>query len=150
MKSTRTYWNPLANENCKEWEPIEGSDGNLYQLTIAEDPVTGDYTRLTKFKSGYSTKAFGAKGHDYPEEIFVVSGRLYDEAFGVWLEPGYYASRPPGEVHGPFVADGDVVILEVSYPSQSVSKDGREQVAASDRQNTARFGPLSRHGCGGA
>ena len=121
MKSTKTYWNPLTQENNAVWEIIEGSDGNLTQLTIAEDRETGDYTRLTKFKSGYSTRTFGAKSHDYPEEIFVVSGRLYDEAFDLWLEPGYYASRPPGEVHGPFVADGDVVILEISYPSQSIA-----------------------------
>ncbi len=123
MKSTRTYWNPLASENSSEWEIIEGSEGNLSQLTIAEDPESGDYTRLTKFKSGYSTTAFGSKSHDYPEEIFVVSGRLYDEAFGIWLDPGYYASRPPGEIHGPFIADGDVIILEMSYPSQSVAQD---------------------------
>jgi len=122
LKTARTYWNPLDSEHSGEWEAIDGSDGNLSQLTIAEDHESGDYTRLTKFKGGYSTKAFGAKSHDYPEEIFVVSGRLYDEAFSVWIEPGYYASRPPGEVHGPFVADGDVVILEMSYPSQSVNK----------------------------
>ncbi len=67
----------------------------------------------------------GAKSHDYPEEIVVVSGRLYDKAFNMWLEPGCYASRPPGEVHGPFVADGDVVVLEMSYPSQSVDKDNQ-------------------------
>ena len=122
MKSTKTYWNPLAPENDSRWENIEGSQGNLCQLTIAEDSVSGDYTRLTKFKHGYSTKAFGAKSHDYPEEIFVVSGRLYDRAFDLWLEPGYYASRPPGEVHGPFVAEGDVIILEMSYPSQRLNK----------------------------
>lgn len=120
MKSTRTYWNPLSAQNDNEWEPIEGTEGNITQLTIAEDAESGDYTRLTKFKGGYSTAKFGAKSHDYPEEIFVVSGRLYDEVFNMWLEPGYYASRPPGEVHGPFIAEGDVVILEMSYPSQSV------------------------------
>jgi hypothetical protein len=120
VKSTRTYWNPLSKENSKDWEIIEGSDGNLLQLTIAEDPKSGDYTRLTKLKDGYSSKTFGAKSHNYPEEIFVVSGRLYDEAFGIWLEPGHYASRPPGEIHGPFIADGDVIILEFSCPGQSV------------------------------
>jgi len=119
MKSTQTYWNPLDIKNTGEWEDIEGSDGNLQQLTIAQDFETGDYTRLTKFKDGYSTKTFGAKSHAYPEEIFVVSGRLYDEAFEMWLEKGHYASRPPHEVHGPFIADGDVIILEISYPSQS-------------------------------
>ena len=121
MKSTKFYWNFLAQENEAAWEIIAGSDRNLSQLTIAEDPETRDYTRLTRFKSGYSTKFFGAKSHNYPEEIFVVSGRLYDEAFDLWLEPGYYASRPPGEVHGPFFADGDVVILEMSYPSQAIN-----------------------------
>ena len=123
MKSTKTYWNPLAIENFSKWSEIEGSNGNLWQITIAEDDKSGDYTRLTKFKNGYSSRDFGAKSHIYPEEIFVVSGRLYDEAWGIWLEPGYYASRPPGEVHGPFVADGDVVILEMSYPSQSINSD---------------------------
>ena len=120
MKSTRTYWNPLALKSDRDWEIVPGSEGNISQLTIAEDPETGDYTRLTKFKSGYSTEAFGTKSHNYPEEIFVVSGHLYDKAFDLWLKPGYYASRPPGEVHGHFIADGDVVILEISYPSQAI------------------------------
>lgn len=117
----------MDKQNAGEWEFIAGSDGNLSQLTIAEDPDpdSGDYTRLTKFKSGYSTIDFGSKSHTYPEEIFVVAGRLYDEAFEMWLEQGYYASRPPGEVHGPFIADGDVVILEMSYPSQSIAEDDR-------------------------
>lgn len=119
MKTTCTYWNPLAEANRRQWEAIEGTDGNVSELTLAEDPATGDYTRLTRFASGYDTKPFGAKSHDYPEEIFVVSGRLYDEAFDMWLEPGFYASRPPGEVHGPFRADGEVIVLEVSYPSQA-------------------------------
>jgi len=119
MKSVHTYWNPLDIQNSKQWEDIVGSDGNLQQLTLAQDFKTGDYTRLTKFKDGYSTKDFGVKSHPYPEEIFVVSGRLYDEAFGIWLEQGHYASRPPYEEHGPFIADGDVIILEISYPNQS-------------------------------
>ncbi len=123
MKSTATYWNPLAAESDARWEEIKGSDGQAHQMTLAEDPETGDYTRLTRFMDGYSTESLGFKSHDYPEEIFIVSGRLYDEAFGMWLEPGSYASRPPGEEHGPFMADGDVVVLEMSYPSQAVQPD---------------------------
>ncbi|MEE9368367.1 MAG: cupin domain-containing protein [Pontiella sp.] len=123
MKTTATYWNPLAVEQAGTWEEVEGSDGNMHQLTLAEDPETGDYTRLTRFSDGYDTAAFGAKSHDYPEEIFIVSGRVYDEAFGVWLVPGTYASRPPGEVHGPFRADGEVVVLEISCPGQTVQSD---------------------------
>lgn len=117
MKTFSTYWNPLQESNKSHWEEIPGSEGKLWQITLAEDIQTGDYTRLTKFDDGYDTEKFGAKSHEYPEEIFVVSGRLYDKAFDQWLEPGHYASRPPGEVHGPFVADGEVIILEVSLLS---------------------------------
>lgn len=123
MKSTHTYWNTLASQNSHLWEDIEGTEGNLKQLTIAYDEESGDYTRLTLFKAGYDTTKFGSKSHDYPEEIFVVSGKLYDKAFDMWLEQGFYASRPPFEEHGPFIAQDDVIILEMSYPSQSVKKD---------------------------
>lgn len=119
-KSTCTYWNTLASANADKWEAIPGLEGQAEQLTIAEDPDNGDYTRLTRFQAGTDTAAFGPKSHDYPEEIFIVSGRLYDEAFDRWLEAGDYASRPPGELHGPFKAESDCVILEMSFPSQSI------------------------------
>ncbi|NOX75721.1 MAG: hypothetical protein GXP17_03710 [Gammaproteobacteria bacterium] len=118
-KTSSIYWNPLNRKNDKQWEIIEGSNGTLEQLTLAIDEVTGDYTRLTRFKAGSDTSSFGSKSHDYPEEIMVIKGRLYDQAFGLWLEEGEYASRPPGEVHGPFRADDECIVLEVSYPSQS-------------------------------
>ncbi|WP_432472630.1 cupin domain-containing protein [Amphritea sp. HPY] len=120
-KSTATYWNVLAEENSSNWEPIEGSSGMLEQLTLALDETTGDYTRLTRFKAGADTEAFGGKSHDYPEEIFIISGRLYDVAFQQWLEAGHFASRPPGEVHGPFICEEDCLVMEISFPSQSVS-----------------------------
>ena len=117
-KTTATYWNTLSAENAHQWEPIEGSDGMLEQLTVAMDPIAGDYTRLTRFKAGADTKLFGGKSHDYPEEIYIISGRLYDEAFGIWLEAGHFASRPPGEIHGPFVCEQECLVMEVSFPSQ--------------------------------
>jgi hypothetical protein len=43
--------------------------------------------------------------------VFVVSGRLYDQAFDLWLEAGHYASRPPGELHGPFQTDVGCVVI---------------------------------------
>ena len=119
MKSTTTYINPLMLPDLAQWHEIEGSNGELFELTLAEDPHNGDYTRLTYFKDGCDTNCYGPKSHTYPEEIFVVKGRLYDAAFDLWLEAGHYASRPPGELHGPFKAQGDVVILEMSYPSQA-------------------------------
>ncbi len=119
-KSMATYWNVLAAENSDHWEVIDGSSGMLEQLTLAMDQETGDYTRLTRFKAGADTSEFGGKSHDYPEEVYIISGRLYDEAFGLWLEAGHFASRPPGEVHGPFICEEECLVMEVSFPSQAI------------------------------
>lgn len=117
-KTTTTYWNPLKEENKKGWQPIKGLEGIAEELTLSIDENTGEYTRLTRFLPRADTTPFGGKSHNYPEEIFIVSGRLYDKAFGIWLESGDYASRPPGEVHGPFVTDTGCVVLEVSFPNK--------------------------------
>jgi hypothetical protein len=120
-KSTTTYWNPLAPSQRSRWTPIKGLEGMPEELTLSIDPVTGEYTRLTRFLPGADTSAFVEKAHAYPEEIFIVSGRLYDQAFDRWLEAGNYASRPPGERHGPFKTDVGCVVLEVSFPNRGAS-----------------------------
>jgi quercetin dioxygenase-like cupin family protein len=119
-KSTVTYWNPLKLDNHSKWQPITGMEDMAEELTLSIDEVNGDYTRLTRFKPGADTSAFGAKSHTYPEEIMILEGSLYDAAFDQWLETGDYASRPPGEVHGPFRTEDGCVVLEMSYPSKSV------------------------------
>ncbi len=119
-KSTITYWNALSQENSSTWQPIKGMEEFAEELTLAIDEKSGDYTRLTRFKPGADTESFGAKSHSYPEEIIVMEGRLYDAAFNKWLEVGDYASRPPGEIHGPFKTDVGCLVLEVSFPSQSI------------------------------
>lgn len=116
-KTTITYWNPLLAQNESRWTPIEGME-EAEELTLAIDEKTGDYTRLTRFKPGANTSSFGAQSHLYPEEILMLEGTLYDEAFDKWLEAGDYASRPPGEIHGPFRTETGCVVLEISYPSQ--------------------------------
>jgi len=117
-KTTITYWNPLLAENKRKWRPVEGMEDLAEELTLSIDQTTGEYTRLTRFHPGADTQAFGNKSHDHPEEIFIVSGRLYDAAFDQWLETGHYASRPPGEVHGPFRTDVGCTVLEVSFPNR--------------------------------
>lgn len=117
-KSTITYWNTFHESNRDKWTSIPGLEGVAEELTLSIDDETGEYTRLTRFKPGADTSAFGAKSHDYPEEVFVISGRLYDEAFGLWLEAGHYTSRPPGEVHGPFKTESGCTVLEISFPGR--------------------------------
>ena len=118
-KSTVSYWNPLEAANAGLWEPVPGLEGAAEQLTLSRDEDTGEYTRLTRFHPGADTTGFGGKGHAYPEEVFVVAGRLHDAAFDIWLEAGHYASRPPGEVHGPFRTDIGCLVLEVSFPNRT-------------------------------
>jgi hypothetical protein len=118
-KSVAMYWNSLAAENKGRWTPIPGLEGMAEELTLSIDSVTGEYTRLTRFHPGADTTPFGGKSHTYPEEVFIVSGRLYDKAFDLWLETGHYASRPPGEVHGPFQTDVGCVVLELSFPNRT-------------------------------
>ncbi len=118
-KTTTPYWNPLNPENRGHWTPVKGLEGMAEELTLSVDKDTGEYTRLTRFLPGADTTPFGGKSHPYPEEVFIVSGRLYDSGFGKWLEPGDYASRPPGEVHGPFKTETGCVVLELSFPNRT-------------------------------
>lgn len=134
-KSTTTYWNALAEENRGCWAPVAGLDGMAEELTLSIDSLTGEYTRLTRFLPGADTSRSGGKTHSYPEEVFIISGRLYDQAFDLWLEAGCYASRPPGERHGPFKTDRGCVVLEVSFP---------QRVAAGDSAHPALSGETLR------
>lgn len=117
-KTTTPYWNPLNVANHPKWRPIKGLEQMAEELTLSIDEGTGEYTRLTRFLPGADTTPFGGKSHSYPEEVFIVSGRLYDRAFDRWLETGDYASRPPGEIHGPFKTDLGCVVLELSFPNR--------------------------------
>lgn len=117
-KSTIAYWNALSPESGEQWHPISGMEEIAEELTLSLDPDSGEYTRLTRFFPGADTTAMGGKCHAYPEEVFIVSGRLYDRAFDMWLESGHYASRPPGEIHGPFKTDIGCVVLEISFPNR--------------------------------
>jgi hypothetical protein len=121
-KSTTSYWNPLQLGSRHRWEVVPGLEGLAEQVTLSIDPASGEYTRLTRFLPGADTASFGGKCHGYPEEVFVISGRLYDQAFGQWLMAGHYASRPPGEVHGPFSTDVGCVVLEISFPNRVQEK----------------------------
>jgi len=88
-KTTKTYWNPLAPESGRHWAPVSGLEGVAEELTLSVDEISGEYTRLTRFLAGADTEQFGGKSHAYPEEVFIVSGRLYDQAFDRKRVSGY-------------------------------------------------------------
>lgn len=129
MKSTTAgYWSTLSEASKMHWSPVQGLAGLAEELTLSVDAETGEYTRLTRFLPGADTGPYGGKRHDYPEEVFIVSGRLYDAAAQRWLEPGDYASRPPGELHGPFRTESGCLVLEISFPN--LIRQGRAAVEA--------------------
>ncbi|WP_064608290.1 cupin domain-containing protein [Photobacterium sp. J15] len=113
------YWNALSGASHNRWHVVEGTDGMIEQVTLSMDNETGDYTRLTRFKAGADTTPFGVYQHTYPEEVFIISGRLYDQTNNIWLEQGHYANRTPGEPHGPFLCEQECIVLEISMLSQS-------------------------------
>ena len=117
-KTTTPYLNPLSEEASERWETVEGLEGIAESIPLAIDHKTGDYSRVTRFLPGADTTEFGPQIHEYPEEVLVLEGSLYDAAADRWLGVGDYASRPPGEAHGPFRTDKGCVVFEVSYPSQ--------------------------------
>jgi len=117
-KSTTTYWNSLSSQTKERWVSIKGLEGMAEEIILSIDEESGEYTKLTRFFPGADTTPFGGKTHLYPEEVFIVSGRLYDQAFEMWLEAGHYASRPPNELHGPFKTDIGCVVLEISFPNR--------------------------------
>jgi hypothetical protein len=118
-KTTATHWNTLSANTDARWTAVPGMEGIAEELLLSGDPATEEYTKLTRFLPGCDTAALGPKIHAYPEEIFVVTGRLYDAALDRRLEPGDYFSRGPCEVHGPFRTDEGAVVLEVPFPQRT-------------------------------
>jgi hypothetical protein len=60
-KSTTTYWNPLPPDQRSRWTPVKGLERMAEEITLSIDPVTSEYTRLTRFLLGSDTSAFRGK-----------------------------------------------------------------------------------------
>lgn len=117
-KSTTSYWNTLDESSRDRWQPVPDLEDMAEELTLSIDEDSGEYTRLTRFRPGADTSAFGPRSHDYPEEVYIVAGSLYDASWDLWLQAGHYASRAPGELHGPFRSEDGCTVLEISCPGR--------------------------------
>lgn len=116
MKEVVKYLNLLSDDARIAWQEMPGMDGTAQFFTITEDPETGHYSRLTRFRAGADTSNLGAAVHDYQEEVLILSGDLYDAAFDTTLVAGDYTCRPLHEDHGPFQTRTGCLVLEVAYP----------------------------------
>lgn len=101
------------------WEPEEGVPGQFEKI-LSRDPDTGSYTRLVRTQPnlyGAIRQFDSVKGgfchEDFWEEVYLISGTLIDVRNGATYGPGYYACRPPGMKHGPFISGTGTLALEV-------------------------------------
>ncbi len=113
------------NTELIPWEPIEGSPGQ-YEKILSIDPETGSHTRLLLSEPDLDRlitdkgESFGkALSHnDMWEEVFVISGTGFgtnaNKTFAnKTYRSGYYACRPPGMKHGPFLHPTGAICFEV-------------------------------------
>lgn len=109
------FIDPAAHDRVA-WRPVAGDKtGLLEEMILAEDPETGDFTRLLHFPPGADTSPNGSVHHDVWEEVFIVEGTLIDLRLQKEFGPGMYACRPPGMEHGPWAAPQGAVTFEVRY-----------------------------------
>jgi hypothetical protein len=109
-----------------EWHPVPGDrTGGLREMKLAEDPVTGDHTRLLSFTPGVDTSPNGVLKHDVWEEVWILEGEIHDLRIDRTFGPGMYACRPPGMEHGPWVSRRGALTLEIRYRSRTRPSDVR-------------------------
>ncbi|KXT03626.1 hypothetical protein AC579_10214 [Pseudocercospora musae] len=86
----------------------------LITQTLSTDPDTGDKTVLLTHAAG-SEWGDPYCSHEYWEEVYIISGRIFDKTLKQWFGEGEYCCRPPGMIHGPFLADEDAGCKEICW-----------------------------------
>ena len=113
------------NTETIPWRPIEGSPGQ-YEKILSMDLETGSHTRLLLSEPDLDTMILGEgksigkvlSHEDMWEEVFVVSGTGFGTSLNRTFHnktyrAGYYACRPPGMKHGPFLHPTGGICFEV-------------------------------------
>jgi hypothetical protein len=102
-----------------EWTPVVGGVPGMYERVLAPDEQTGDLTRLAKWEPGVDTSPLGVQSHPYWEELYIVEGSMVDLTLGERFSKGFYACRPPGMRHGPWITREGCVTFEIRrYPER--------------------------------
>ena len=96
-----------------KWEPA-GPEGFWVRI-LAEDPDSGDYTRLARLDPRTDTSELGPFSHDFHEEVVIIDGDLTDLALGETFTSGMYSCRPPGMLHGPYRTRSGCLLVEFRY-----------------------------------
>lgn len=94
---------------------VERSPGNDAQV-LSVDEETGDFVRLSRLGPDVDTSPQGQQRHACWEEVYIVSGSVYDIGLDQWFHAGMYAVRAPGMPHGPWRSGPEgALMLEMRY-----------------------------------
>jgi ChrR Cupin-like domain len=97
------------------WTPADARVPGLTERILARDPDTGVATRMLRFAPGTDTSAMGVLTHEFWEEVYILSGELFDIELSETFAEGTYACRPPGMRHGPWRTAAGCTTFEVRY-----------------------------------
>ncbi len=113
------------NTETIPWKPIKGSPGQ-YEKILSIDTKTGSYTRLLLSEPDLEKIILNKEEplgkvlshEDMWEEVFVISGTGFGTSINKTFNnktyrSGYYACRPPGMKHGPFLHPTGAICIEV-------------------------------------
>ncbi|HET6868111.1 MAG TPA: cupin domain-containing protein [Solirubrobacteraceae bacterium] len=107
------------------WSPVTSRPG-VSERILARDPNRGLLTRMVRWEPGLDTSSIGPVAHDYYEEVLILSGSMRDVGLQQTFSAGFYACRPPGMVHGPWITRDGCVMLEIQYADSIRGADGQQ------------------------
>lgn len=100
-----------------EWTAVSPGVRGLRERVLAIDVGSGVATRILQFEPGTDTSPLGPQRHPFWEEVYILSGDLYDVILDEVFTAGMYACRPPGMTHGPWRSNQGCLTFEVRYPT---------------------------------
>jgi hypothetical protein len=102
MKMQKEFFNSAT----QGWKEIKNG---IFEKVLNQDKDGKNKTVLQKWKKGTETKEVSV--HNYIEEVFILEGKLKDKFLNKSFEKGFYAYRHIGMIHGPYIAEDEVIML---------------------------------------
>lgn len=98
------------------WRRPPGAAAGVSEQILAVDGSGTHTTALVRWEPGTDTSPSGVARHDGWEEVYLLEGSMRDLTLGETFSRGFYACRPPGMPHGPWVSEEGVTMLVITYP----------------------------------
>ncbi|KUL64827.1 cupin [Streptomyces violaceusniger] len=104
------------------WRRPPGAGAGVSEQILAADGSGSHTTALVRWEPGTDTSRSGVARHDGWEEVYLLEGSMRDLTLGRTFSRGFYACRPPGMPHGPWVSEEGVTMLVITYPEAAAER----------------------------